>query len=202
MNTTSELIADLKAGKPIILMDDENRENEGDLVIAAEMITPAIVNFMITHARGLLCLLITESLAKQLELTPMVTNNRCRYGTNFTISIEAAEGVTTGISAFDRAKTILTAVKENVQASDFVSPGHIFPIIAKEGGVLTRQGHTEAVCDLARLAGFKPVGALIEIINADGTMARRLDCEKFAKQHNLKMGTIVDLVEYRKQNHL
>ncbi len=197
MNSIPELIDDLRDGKMVIILDDEDRENEGDLIMSAECVTAASVNFMITHGRGLFCLPMDELLCDKLGLKPMAAVNRCKFGTNFTVSIEAAEGVSTGISASDRATTVLTAVSDHVKPEDLVSPGHVFPIAAKHNGVLARRGHTEAVCDLMRLAGFKPAGVLIEILNADGTMARRPQCEIFAKQHGLKMGTIADLIKFR-----
>lgn len=197
LNSTQELIDDIKNGKMVILMDDENRENEGDLVMAASAVTPDDINFMITHARGLVCLTITSERAKQLNLPLMSDKNGAKFSTNFTVSIEAAEGVTTGISAKDRATTILAAVASNATPADIVQPGHIFPIVAKQGGVLHRAGHTEAGCDLARLAGFTPSAVICEIIKDNGEMARRDDLENFAKKHHLKIGTIADLIEYR-----
>lgn len=197
LNTCEELIADLKAGKMIILMDDEDRENEGDLVIPADTITPEAINFMITHARGLVCFTLTQEKAHTLNLAPQTAHNTAAFSTAFTVSIEAAEGVSTGISAYDRARTIQVANSTHAKAQDIVQPGHIFPIIAKDGGVLTRAGHTEASVDLARLAGFQPSGVICEILNSDGTMARRPDLETFAQQHHLKIGTIADLIQYR-----
>lgn len=197
-DTTQSLIDSIRQGKMIVLMDDEGRENEGDIVMAAECITPELVNFMITQARGLLCMSLTREKAATLHLPLMVQDNHSAFHTNFTVSIEAAVGVTTGISAFDRAITIQAAAKPEAQASDLVSPGHIFPIVAQEGGVLTRPGHTEASVDLARLAGLQPMGVLIEILNEDGSMARRDDCLAFAKKHQLKIGTIAELITYRK----
>ncbi len=197
MNTIEELITDLRQGKMIILMDDEGRENEGDLIMIAEHVRPEDVNFMITHARGLICLTLTESRCRTLDLPLMVNNNQAQYSTNFTLSIEAAEGVTTGISAADRAHTIRTAVGRSASADSIVQPGHIFPLMAQAGGVLSRAGHTEAGCDLAKLAGFEPAAAIIEIMNADGTMARLDDLRKFALEHDLKIGTIADLIHYR-----
>lgn len=199
--TVEELIQEIQAGRMVIIMDDEDRENEGDLVMAASCVTPQAINFMVEYGRGLTCLTVTQQHADQLGLAPMVKKNKSPYSTNFTTSIEAAQGVTTGISAHDRAQTIQTAVKLGVSADDIVQPGHIFPIIAKEGGVLSRAGHTEAGCDLARLAGFEPAAAaIIEILNEDGTMARRDDLEQFAKKHRLKIGTIADLIKYRMQH--
>lgn len=196
-NSTEEIIEDLKAGKMVIIMDDEDRENEGDLVMAAEAVTPQTINFMVKYGRGLVCLPITEERANRLKLWPQSTRNFSRFSTNFTVSIEAAEGVTTGISAHDRATTVLAAVAGDAKAEDVVQPGHIFPIVAQPGGVLTRAGHTEASCDLARLAGFSPAAVIVEILNDDGTMARRDDLEKFAATHDLKIGTIADLIAYR-----
>jgi 3,4-dihydroxy 2-butanone 4-phosphate synthase/GTP cyclohydrolase II len=200
LNTVEELIDDIRQGKMVILMDDEDRENEGDLVIAAEQVRTEDVNFMATHARGLICLTLSEDRCQKLELPLMVNDNRAQHTTNFTVSIEAAEGVSTGISAADRARTIRAAVARDAVASDIVQPGHIFPLMAQPGGVLSRAGHTEAGCDLARLAGFEPAAAIVEIMNEDGSMARRPDLEKFAKEHNLKIGTIADLIHYRSIN--
>ncbi|MFC6440528.1 bifunctional 3,4-dihydroxy-2-butanone-4-phosphate synthase/GTP cyclohydrolase II [Bowmanella sp. JS7-9] len=200
LNTTAELIEDIRQGKMVILMDDEDRENEGDLVMAAEFVTPEAINFMVTHARGLVCLPMTEERCRRLNLPLMVENNGAQFSTNFTVSIEAAEGVTTGISAADRAKTILTAVAKDAKASDIVQPGHIFPLIAKQGGVLNRAGHTEAGVDLARLAGCEPAAVIVEILNDDGSMARRPQLEAFAQKHDLKIGTIADMIEYRNLN--
>jgi 3,4-dihydroxy 2-butanone 4-phosphate synthase/GTP cyclohydrolase II len=192
------LIDEIRQGKMIVLMDDERRENEGDLIMAAEFVTPDHVNFMIQQARGLLCLCLTVEKAQHLELPPMVQDNHSAFKTNFTVSIEAAEGVTTGISTFDRAKTIQTAAHPEAKASDLVRPGHIFPLVAASGGVLTRPGHTEASVDLAQLAGLQAMGVLIEILKPDGSMARRDDCLAFAQEHQLKIGTIADLIAYRK----
>ena len=200
LNSTAEIIEDIKQGKMVILMDDEDRENEGDLIMAAEHVTPEAINFMVTHARGLVCLPMTEERAGRLKLPLMVDNNSTQYSTNFTVSIEAAEGVTTGISAADRATTVLAAAAKNASSEDIVQPGHIFPLVAKEGGVLNRAGHTEAGVDLARLAGCEAVSVIVEILNEDGSMARRPELESFAKKHNLKMGTIADLIEYRNLN--
>ena len=198
LNTIEEIIEDIRQGKMVILMDDEDRENEGDLMVAAEKVTPEIINFMVSKGRGLLCQTMTETTARQLGLTAMVSHNTEQFGTNFTISIEAAEGVTTGISVFDRARTIQVAAAPQSTPMDIVSPGHVFPIVAKKGGVLERNGHTEAGCDLAQLAGLTPSCAIIEILNEDGSMARRPDLEVFAKLHGLKIGTIADLIEYRR----
>lgn len=200
LNTTQELIEDIRQGKMVILMDDEDRENEGDLIMAAEFVTPEAINFMVTHARGLVCLPMTAERCMRLNLPLMVNNNGAQFSTNFTVSIEAAQGVTTGISAADRAKTILAAVAPDAKAADIVQPGHIFPLIAKNGGVLNRAGHTEAGVDLARLAGAEPAAVIVEILNEDGTMARRPELEKFAAKHDLKIGTIADLIEYRNLN--
>ncbi len=200
LNTTKELIEDFRQGKMVILMDDEDRENEGDLIIAANMVQAEDINFMARFGRGLICLTLTEQRCEQLNLPLMVTDNNEAHATNFTVSIEAAKGVTTGISAADRAVTVQAAVAENAKPSDIVQPGHIFPLMAQPGGVLTRAGHTEAGCDLARLAGKEPAAVIVEILNEDGSMARRPDLELFAKEHNLKIGTIADLIEYRLHN--
>ena len=198
LNTVEELIQDIRLGKMVILMDDEDRENEGDLVMASECVRPQDINFMAKNARGLICLTLTEDRCRQLDLPLMVDGaNGAQFGTNFTLSIEAAVGVTTGISAADRAHTVRTAVARGAKSSDIVQPGHIFPIMAQPGGVLTRAGHTEAGCDLARMAGFEASGTIVEIMNEDGTMARRPELEKFAIEHNLKIGTIADLIHYR-----
>ena len=175
-----ELVADMAAGRMVILVDEEDRENEGDLVLAAEHVTPAAINFMARHARGLICLTLTRERCERLQLTPMAARNGQKTGTAFTVSIEAAEGVTTGISAYDRAHTVRTAVQPDAKPQDLVQPGHIFPLMAQPGGVLTRAGHTEAGCDLARLAGLEPAAVIVEILNEDGTMARRPDRELFA----------------------
>jgi len=192
-----DIITDIRAGKMVIMVDDENRENEGDLIMAAEKVRPEDVNYMATHGRGLICLTISRKRCAQLRLPLMVSDTDDRHATNFTISIEAAEGITTGISAHDRARTIQAAVSPEAKPEDISQPGHIFPVMAQPGGVLTRAGHTEAGCDLARLAGLEPSAAIVEILNDDGTMARRPDLEKFAHTHNLKIGTIVDLIRYR-----
>ena len=196
-SSTKEIIEEIRQGRMVILVDDEDRENEGDLIMAAECVTPEHINFMVTEGRGLVCLPMDAEKAEQLRLPLMVSHNQSKFGTNFTLSIEAAEGVTTGISAHDRAKTILTAVHPNAKPKDVVQPGHIFPIAAQRGGVLTRAGHTEASCDLARLAGFQPCGVLVEILNKDGSMARRAELLVFAKEKGLKIGTIADLIQYR-----
>ncbi len=200
LNSVEELIDEIRQGRMVILMDDEDRENEGDLVMAAEMVRPEDINFMATHARGLICLTLSEERCLQLDLPLMVDNNAASHGTNFTLSIEAAEGVTTGISAADRARTVQAAVARNAKPRDIVQPGHIFPLKAQPGGVLSRAGHTEAGCDLARLAGFESASVIVEIMNEDGTMARRPDLEVFAKKHGLKIGTIADLIHYRALN--
>lgn len=200
LNSTQEIIDDIKQGKMVILMDDEDRENEGDIIMAAEHVSAEAINFMVTHARGLVCLPMTTERCKRLKLPLMVDKNSAQFSTNFTVSIEAREGVTTGISAADRARTIQAAVAKDAVADDIVQPGHIFPLIAKEGGVLNRAGHTEAGVDLARLAGCEPAAVIVEILNDDGTMARRPELEVFAKKHDLKIGTIADLIEYRNLN--
>ncbi|HEY8070107.1 MAG TPA: bifunctional 3,4-dihydroxy-2-butanone-4-phosphate synthase/GTP cyclohydrolase II [Burkholderiales bacterium] len=193
----AEIIADIRAGKIVVLVDDEDRENEGDLVLAAEHVTPEAVNFMAKHARGLVCLTLTEERCRQLALPLMVRDNRAQMGTNFTLSIEAAEGVTTGISAHDRARTVRAAVAKDAKPSDIVQPGHIFPVMAQPGGVLVRAGHTEAGCDLAALAGLTPAAVICEIMRDDGAMARLPDLLEFAAEHQLKIGTIADLIQYR-----
>lgn len=200
LSTIKEAIVDIKSGKMVILVDDEDRENEGDLCMAAEFATPEAVNFMAKYGRGLICLSLSEELADRVNLTPMVQDNRSRFGTAFTVSIEAKRGVTTGISAADRATTIRTAVTDDVRPEDLVSPGHIFPIRAKKGGVLVRTGQTEGSVDLARLAGLKPAGVICEIMKDDGTMARMPDLEIFANEHNLKIVTIADLIQFRMQH--
>ncbi|WKE64916.1 bifunctional 3,4-dihydroxy-2-butanone-4-phosphate synthase/GTP cyclohydrolase II [Gallaecimonas kandeliae] len=197
LSPIKDIIEDIRAGKMVILMDDEDRENEGDLIVAAEKVTPEIINFMATHGRGLICLTMTRDRCQRLNLPLMAKDNNAQFGTAFTVSIEAAEGVTTGISAADRARTVQAAVAKNAVAADVVQPGHIFPIMAQDGGVLTRAGHTEAGCDLARLAGFEPSGVIVEILNEDGTMARRPQLEVFGEKHGIKVGTIADLIEYR-----
>jgi 3,4-dihydroxy 2-butanone 4-phosphate synthase/GTP cyclohydrolase II len=197
LNTVEELIEDIRMGRMVILMDDEDRENEGDLIMAASRVRPEDINFMAKNARGLICLTLTRDRCKQLNLPLMVDANASSHGTNFTVSIEAAEGVSTGISAADRARTVLAAVAPNAAPRDIVQPGHIFPLMAQPGGVLSRAGHTEAGCDLARLAGFEPAAVIVEIMNDDGSMARRPDLEIFAEQHNLKIGTIADLIHHR-----
>ena len=195
-----EIIADLSAGRMVILVDEEDRENEGDLVLAAEHITPEAINFMVKHARGLVCLTLTEERCRQLGLVQMARDNRSQFSTAFTVSIEAAEGVTTGISAQDRARTVQAAVAKDATAQDIVQPGHIFPIMARPGGVLVRAGHTEAGCDLAQLAGCTPAAVICEILKEDGTMARLPDLEEFSRQHSIKIGAIADLIHYRSRN--
>ena len=197
LDPCEELIEELRAGRMIILADDEDRENEGDLVMAAEWVTPEAINFMATHGRGLICLTLEEKQVEKLNLPLMTSNINSKFKTNFTVSIEAAEGVTTGISAFDRAHTIRTSIADNVKASDIHSPGHVFPLKGKEGGVLVRAGHTEASIDLARLAGLKSAGVICEIMNEDGTMARMPELQDFAAKHNIKIGCIADLIRYR-----
>ena len=192
-----EIVSELKAGRIVVVVDDEDRENEGDLVVAAECVTAEVINFMARFGRGLVCMPITEQHAQQLHLAPMTPVNRSMHGTNFTVSIEAAEGVTTGISAADRAHTIKVACAADAKPSDIVHPGHVFPLVAAPGGVLSRAGHTEACCDLAQLAGFQPAAVLCEIMKDDGTMARLPDLEVFAREHKLKIGAIADLIHYR-----
>ncbi|MGE5311374.1 MAG: bifunctional 3,4-dihydroxy-2-butanone-4-phosphate synthase/GTP cyclohydrolase II [Nitrospirota bacterium] len=195
--TVTEALEDIRAGKMIILVDDEDRENEGDLCMAAEKATPEAINFMARYGRGLICLSLSPSMVDKLQLPMMVSDNQSKYGTAFLVSIEARRGVTTGISAADRATTILTAVAENARPGDLVSPGHVFPLRAKKGGVLVRTGQTEGSVDLARLAGLKPAGVICEIMRDDGTMARMPDLEIVAAQHGLKIVTIADIIEYR-----
>lgn len=197
LDSIETLIRDLRAGKMVILMDDEDRENEGDLILASTHVTPEAINFMARNARGLVCLTLTEARCRQLALPLMVERNTERHKTAFTVSIEAAEGVTTGISAADRARTVQAAVSPQAKPSDLVQPGHIFPVMAQPGGVLMRAGHTEAGCDLARLAGLEPSAVICEIMNDDGTMARRPELEIFAQTHGLAIGTIADLIQYR-----
>ncbi|MBT8621829.1 bifunctional 3,4-dihydroxy-2-butanone-4-phosphate synthase/GTP cyclohydrolase II [Polynucleobacter paneuropaeus] len=197
---TNEIVADLRAGKMVILVDEEDRENEGDLVLAADHVSAEAVNFMAKHGRGLICLTLTREHCQQLNLPLMVRDNGTSMGTNFTVSIEAATGVTTGISAADRALTIKTAVAKNAKPNDLVQPGHIFPLMAQPGGVLIRSGHTEAGCDLAAMAGCSPSAVICEIMKDDGSMARLPDLLEFAKEHQLKIGSIADLIQYRSQN--
>ena len=196
-NSIDEIIDDLAQGKMVIIVDDEDRENEGDLVMAASWVRPEDINFMARYGRGLICLTLNQARCEQLRLPLMVSDTNDKHLTNFTVSIEAAEGVTTGISAADRARTVKAAVARDAKAADIVQPGHIFPIMAQPGGVLTRAGHTEAGCDLAQLAGLEPASVIVEILNEDGTMARRPELEVFAKEHDLKIGTIADLIHYR-----
>lgn len=195
--TTAEIVAELREGRMVVLVDEEDRENEGDLVLAAEHCTPEAINFMARFGRGLICLTLTEQRCRQLNLPQMVRDNRTPHGTAFTISIEAAEGVTTGISAHDRARTVQAAVARQAKPEDLVQPGHIFPLMAQPGGVLVRAGHTEAGCDLAQLAGCEPAAVICEILKDDGSMARLPDLIEFARQHQLKIGTIADLINYR-----
>ncbi len=200
LNTTEEIIEDIRQGKMVVIMDDEDRENEGDLLMASSAVTADDVNFMARYGRGLICITLTEQRCKQLNLPLMIHGTDLIESTNFTMSIEAAEGVTTGISAADRAVTIHAAVKADASPRDIVQPGHIFPLMAQPGGVLVRAGHTEAGCDLAALAGLEPSSMIVEILNEDGTMARRPDLETFAQEHKLKIGTIEDLISYRLKN--
>jgi len=200
INSTQEIINSIKKGKMVIIMDDENRENEGDLVMAAEFVSAKDINFMASKGRGLICLTLTSQKCKKLGLPLIKKTGETSKETNFTVSIEAARGVTTGISAADRAKTIQAAVSKKSKPSDLVQPGHIFPLMAKDGGVLVRAGHTEAGCDLAKLAGLEPSSVIVEILNEDGTMARKKDLLSFAKKHKLKIGTIEDLIKYKTAN--
>jgi 3,4-dihydroxy 2-butanone 4-phosphate synthase/GTP cyclohydrolase II len=200
LSPISEVIAEIKAGRIVILVDEEDRENEGDLVMAAEFVTPEAINFMVTHGRGLVCLSLSSERCEQLGLEQMVKDNRTPYGTAFTASIEAATGVTTGISAHDRARTIQVAVARHAKPEDIVMPGHIFPLTAQKGGVLIRAGHTEAGCDRAQLAGLEPAAVICEVLREDGTMARLPDLIEFAHKHKLKIGAIRDLIRYRAAN--
>ena len=197
LNATEDIVADLRAGRMVIILDDEARENEGDLIMAASRVRASDVNFMARYGRGLICLTLTGERCEQLRLPLMVSETDRRRGTNFTVSIEAARGITTGISAHDRARTIRTAVAPDARPGDLQQPGHVFPLKAQPGGVLTRAGHTEAGCDLVRLAGFEPAAMIVEILNEDGSMARRDDLLRFALRHGLKIGTIADLISYR-----
>ncbi len=197
LNSTEEIIADLREGKMVVIMDDEDRENEGDLIMAASKVRFEDVNFMARYGRGLVCLTLTGERCERLCLPLMVSDTNQRRATNFTVSIEAAEGITTGISAHDRARTIRTAVAPGAKPDDLRQPGHVFPLMAQPGGVLTRAGHTEAGCDLVRLAGFEPAAMIVEILNEDGTMARRDDLRRFAQHHDLKIGSIAELIRYR-----
>ena len=196
-DSIQDIIQDIKEGKMVIILDDESRENEGDLVCAADLITPEIINFMASKGKGLICLPMSKELIDKFDLKMMTNKNKAANRTAFTVSIEAAEGITTGISAADRSHTIKTAVNKNSKPSDIVQPGHIFPLKAMEGGVLSRAGHTEAACDLAKLAGYQSAGVICEIMNDDGTMARRDDLIKFGEKYNIKVGTIADLIDYR-----
>jgi 3,4-dihydroxy 2-butanone 4-phosphate synthase/GTP cyclohydrolase II len=200
LNSIEEIVADLRQGKMVIIMDDEDRENEGDLLIAAEKITPEAINFMARYGRGLICLTLSKARCQQLRLPLMVSENKEANSTAFTVSIEAADGVTTGISAADRATTVKAAVAPDANPHDLVQPGHIFPLMAQPGGVLVRAGHTEAGYDLARMAGFEPAAVIVEVLNDDGSMARRPDLEVFARKHDLKIGTIAELIHYRLRN--
>jgi 3,4-dihydroxy 2-butanone 4-phosphate synthase/GTP cyclohydrolase II len=197
MNTIEELLAELAAGRMVVVMDDEERENEGDLLMAAARVRAEDINYMARHGRGLICLTLTEERCRALRLPLMVRESEDSHGTNFTVSIEAARGVTTGISAQDRARTVQAAVAPGARPEDLRQPGHVFPLMARPGGVLTRAGHTEAGCDLARLAGFEPAAVIVEILNEDGTMARRPELERFAREHGLAIGTIADLIRWR-----
>jgi len=197
LNSIPEIIEDFRAGRMIVLIDDEDRENEGDLIMAASKVTPEDINFMSHHGRGLICMPITRERCKQLNLLLMVNKNEARFATNFTVSIEAAEGITTGISAYDRAHTIRTATRPDASPANLSQPGHVFPLMAQPGGVLTRAGHTEAGVDLAMLAGLEPAAVLVEILNEDGSMARRPQLEVYAEKHALKIATIADLIRYR-----
>jgi len=199
MNTIPELIAAIQAGEMVVMMDDEDRENEGDLIMAASAVRAEDINFMALHARGLICMPMSQRDCERLELPLMVGDNQTRYCTNFTVSIEAARGVTTGISAHDRATTVQTAANPESGPGDLLRPGHIFPLMARPGGVLERAGHTEAAVDLAQLAGCGSAAVLVEILNLDGTMARRPELEVFAAEHGLKLGTIADLAQWRLQ---
>ena len=200
LSPIEDIVAELRAGRMVILVDEEDRENEGDLVMAAEHVTPEAINFMAKHGRGLICLTLTDERCRQLGLKQMVSENQTPHGTAFTVSIEAAEGVTTGISAADRALTIRTAVKRDARPSDIIQPGHVFPLRAQPGGVLVRAGHTEAGCDLAALAGLEPAAVICEILKEDGSMARLPDLIEYAREHGLKIGTIADLIHYRAAN--
>jgi 3,4-dihydroxy 2-butanone 4-phosphate synthase/GTP cyclohydrolase II len=200
ISPVEDIVADLRAGRMVVLVDEEDRENEGDIVLAADHVTPEAINFMARHARGLICLTLSREICERLRLPPMVPRNGTKHGTAFTVSIEAAEGVSTGISAADRARTVQAAVARGAQASDLVQPGHIFPLQAVDGGVLMRAGHTEAGCDLAAMAGCSPAAVICEVMNDDGTMARLPDLQVFAAAHGLKIGTIADLIEYRSRH--
>jgi 3,4-dihydroxy 2-butanone 4-phosphate synthase/GTP cyclohydrolase II len=200
ISSTEEIVAELRAGRMVILVDEEDRENEGDLVLAADFVTPEAINFMATHARGLICLTLDEEICERLQLPMMTASNGTAFGTNFTASIEAAEGVTTGISAADRCRTVQVAVAKNAKPGDLVQPGHIFPVRAVNGGVLMRAGHTEAGCDLTAMAGLTPASVICEVLKENGEMARLPDLLAFAELHNMKIGTIADLIHYRSRN--
>ena len=200
LNSTEEILGELRAGRMVVIMDDENRENEGDLLMAAQATRAEDINFMARYGRGLICLTLTRERCARLRLPLMVSETDREQRTNFTLSIEAAEGITTGISAYDRAQTVRAAVNPDARPEDLRQPGHIFPVMAQPGGVLTRAGHTEAGCDLTRLAGFEPAAVIVEVMNEDGTMARRAQLEQFAQAHGLKIGTIADLIRYRLRN--
>jgi 3,4-dihydroxy 2-butanone 4-phosphate synthase/GTP cyclohydrolase II len=200
LSSTEDIIEDARNGLPYILVDADDRENEGDVIVPAQFATPKLINFMAKHARGLICLSITRDRAMELKLAPMTTNNRSGHGTAFTVSIEAREGVTTGISAHDRARTVAVAVDPSKGADDIVAPGHVFPLIARDGGVLVRAGHTEAAVDISRLAGLYPAGVICEVMNDDGTMARLPDLLSFAAAHDMKVGTIADLIAFRRRS--
>jgi 3,4-dihydroxy 2-butanone 4-phosphate synthase/GTP cyclohydrolase II len=199
ISPVSEIVEELRAGRMVILVDEEDRENEGDIVVAADHITPDAINFMARHARGLICLTLSREMCERLQLPPMVARNGAKHSTAFTVSIEAAEGVTTGISAADRARTVQVAIRPDAAPSDLVQPGHVFPLVAQDGGVLVRAGHTEAGCDLARLAGLAPAAVICEILKDNGEMARLPDLVEFAALHKLKIGTIADLIQHRSQ---
>ena len=199
LNSTKELLEDIRDGRMVVMMDDEDRENEGDLIMAASKVRPQDINFMARYGRGLICLSLTRERCHQLRLPLMVNKNEARFATNFTVSIEAAEGITTGISAYDRAHTIRTAVMPDADSNDLSQPGHVFPLMCQPGGVLARAGHTEASVDMALLAGLEPAAVLVEILNEDGSMARRPELEQFAREHDLKIGTIADLIHHRMQ---
>src|SRR3954449_4089325 len=200
ISPVEDIVADMRAGRMVILVDEEDRENEGDLVLAADHVSPEAINFMARFGRGLICLTLTRERCERLQLPPMVARNGTKMGTAFTVSIEAAEGVTTGISAADRARTVQAAVARDAKARDLVQPGHIFPLQAVDGGVLMRAGHTEAGCDLAGMAGLTPAAVICEVMKDDGTMARLPDLQRFAAEHGLKIGTIASLIEYRSRN--
>lgn len=199
-NNIPEILDDIRAGKMVVILDDEDRENEGDLIMAASLVRPEDINFMAKYGRGLICLPMTRERCYQLNLPLMVNANQTRFSTNFTVSIEAAEGVTTGISAYDRAHTIRTAVKPDAKPVDLTQPGHVFPLMSITGGVLTRAGHTEASVDLSMLAGLEPAAVLVEILNEDGSMARKLELQQFSREHGMKIGTIADLIRFRMEN--